>query len=242
MLQWLCSFFKSVTARAKVLPAIIITLWLSGATAQTPVVKIMAVGDSLTEGIDDLGGYRPHLYQLLKLVNLQFQFVGSQTDNPLGIEGLAYEGHSGYRIDQIEEGLLEHIATYRPQIILLGAGGNDITQNYDPEHAPERLVSLVQSIHQSFPEVVVFVQTRPPRLDAINSKILIFNEKLRQLIRAYSAQNTNLILVDNEKIFTADPAYISEDQIHPSQRGYRRLAYSWFAAVYKYWPKSWPKN
>ena len=72
--------------------------------------EILPLGDSITDGLGGTGGgYRARLHLLLNNAGDSFNFVGSATNNStpaLINSGQHYhEGHSGYRIDQIEGNL-----------------------------------------------------------------------------------------------------------------------------------------
>ena len=92
------------------------TLWLalglvtSTAVARAPAappIRVLPLGDSITDGAGAPGGYRLRLYQLLTNAGFNVDFVGTLTDN--GAPGLPdpdHEGHSGWRIDQIDSIIL----------------------------------------------------------------------------------------------------------------------------------------
>ena len=131
-------------------------LSLPHAARAMAIGEILPLGDSITEGVGGTGGgYRARLHLLLNNAGDSFNFVGSATNNStpaLINSGQHYhEGHSGYRIDQIEgdlTGLVSSdpafdtsngghwldggIAVGRapifPDLILLHIGTNDASQ------------------------------------------------------------------------------------------------------------------
>jgi hypothetical protein len=104
------------------------------------VIKIMPLGDSITAG-DRYGGYRRLLYDLLTRDGIRFEFVGSLKGGD--IPNAHHEGHSGWRIDQIESGIAGGwLDTYRPDLVLLHIGTNDIWQ-HKGANASARLSLLI---------------------------------------------------------------------------------------------------
>jgi hypothetical protein len=91
------------------LPAIglAIALALAGlATATSPAaaesnggVRVMPLGDSITEGTQVPGGYRIGLWQRLTAGGYRVDLVGSQFNGPAALGDHDHEGHPGWRID-----------------------------------------------------------------------------------------------------------------------------------------------
>src|SRR5688500_15993420 len=79
------------------------------APAQTPPpVRIMPLGDSITFGAGgtaNLGGYRGPLYTLLTNAGYNVDFVGTQTGNSSGVPDQDHQGHSGWRIDELDSNI-----------------------------------------------------------------------------------------------------------------------------------------
>ena len=131
-------------------------LFLPHAAGAMAVGEILPLGDSITNGPGGTGGgYRARLHLLLNNAGDSFNFVGSATNNStpaLINSGQHYhEGHSGYRIDQIEGNLTGLVssapafdtnngghwldggiavgrAPIFPDLILLHIGTNDATR------------------------------------------------------------------------------------------------------------------
>ena len=81
------------------------------APSATAIGEILPLGDSITDGLGGTGGgYRARLHLLLNNVGDSFRMVGSATnDSTAVLTGSGqhrHEGHSGYRIDQIEGNLI----------------------------------------------------------------------------------------------------------------------------------------
>jgi hypothetical protein len=152
-------------------------------------VKIMPLGDSITKGAGDLGGYRAQLFDDLNKAGTKFQFVGCTTVNDgrqLIAAGQAYHnGYGSYRIDQIYKNL-DGVAsvdggddnmngywltgghnTYRdevnPDFVLILAGTNDLGQNANESELESRMTDLLNWFQTNRPKAQILVGTVPPR-------------------------------------------------------------------------------
>src|SRR5678815_5672583 len=95
---------STVFRRVVALCLFVLTL---SAGAQSPPIRIMPLGDSITDGSsfdspDGSGGYRLKLYTMLTNIGYNVDYVGLQTINSGLLTEKEHEGHSGWRIDQID--------------------------------------------------------------------------------------------------------------------------------------------
>ncbi len=186
----------------------------------------MPLGDSITDGFNVPGGYRVNLWQRLATGGYTVDFVGSGFNGPTALGDHDHEGHSGWRIDQIDANIVGWLQTYTPRTILLHIGTNDMNQNYNIATAPARLSALIDKIRANAPAVELFVAQITPESDAtLASRVQAFNaaipgivagrDRLTHLVDMYSA------------ITTADLA----DGVHPNATGYDKMAARWFTAL-----------
>lgn len=151
-------------------------------------VKIMPLGDSITDGYWEQGGYRKYLsYTMAQKGYTNIDFVGpkgSDTETftyngkEVSYDG-NYAGYSGYAIQKMNgaeprNGILEtlsegdYIKVYSPDIVLLQIGTNDVISSYN-EGAAERLENLINYIlTEGTPDEQVFVTTIPD-MDAVTA-------------------------------------------------------------------------
>src|SRR5256884_9843505 len=77
-------------------------------------VRVMPLGDSITDGLTVPGGYRIGLWQRFGTGGYTVDFVGSLSNGPANLGDHDHEGHSGWRIDQIDANIVGWLQTTTP--------------------------------------------------------------------------------------------------------------------------------
>jgi hypothetical protein len=206
---------------------------------------ILPVGDSITVGALNpaAGGYRAPLFHLAHGNQQTITFVGGQGDGPPMVDGVPFprnhEGHGGYTIDNgvgrsgIRPLFPGVITTYKPNIILLMIGTNDVNNAVDD--IPGRLGSLMDTILNTDPSLLLVVAQIVPQRDAAkNVQVRAFNAAIPDLVKARAAAGKRVTTVDMYTAFTANPNFATQllaDGLHPNAAGYTIMASTWFAAI-----------
>jgi lysophospholipase L1-like esterase len=238
---------------------IILLLWAADATAGS----IWPLGDSITYGERSTrgAGYRDKLYTDLTNAHYSFDFVGTCTINSstlLTSKGEQYhEGHRGYRIDQLNTNLdgFDNSTIYddtnhggywltgrnggtlvpQTDIILLHAGTNDVLQNYDLSHAPDRLDSLVNNLTTMRPSAWVLVSNIIPINDGRNSAVKSYNTAIPGIVQKYHDLGRQVAFVDQYDNFVDTQGNVLggllADGVHPNQSGYDLMADTWATSI-----------
>ena len=205
----------------------------SATAAPARPLHILPLGDSITWGYPDpstTGGYRLPLSQLLTNANFRMDFVGTQSSPAPGLLYPFHEGHSGYRIDQINDGLLTWVnSVASPDIILLLIGTNDLGQNHDTTNAITRLDGLVSNITSNFPNAKVVVANLTTRTGSTDSLInTLFNPFVPGLVARHAANGEQVYFLDMHSALTlADLG----DGLHPNPGGYAKMGKQWYNAI-----------
>lgn len=190
-------------------------------------VRIMPLGDSITDGYTPLpGGYRIGLWNRLAAGGYQVDFVGSLANGPAQLGDHDHEGHSGWRIDQLDANIVNWLSASDPRTIMLQIGTNDINQNYDVPGAPARLSTLIDHILTQKPQVQLFVAKITPESGAAQEAMVqSYNNALAGVVAAKGPQ---VHVVDlHSALTTADLA----DGVHPNPGGYEKMAAVWYDAL-----------
>ncbi len=207
----------------------------------------MPSGDSITVGAQstDTGGYRVPLFRISLEEGKAVTFVGPSGAGPDTVDGVPFpedhDGHSGYVIDTIDtrKGLLPlvepNLDEFRPHIMLLMIGTNDINSQLELPTAPKRLAALIDVVTSTSPETLLIVaKLVPTRTDSLNVDVEAFNAALAELVTERVATGKHIAMVDMYAAFTANPNYKEEllyDGLHPSDDGYAAMAQVWYDAV-----------
>lgn len=155
----------------------------------TPV-KIMAVGDSITDGYGISGSYRKYLYNELTKKGYSIDMVGSKgsdmkvdfTDSVTG-ESFSFDddntGYSGYAVREYpgRNGILETLkstdclAKSQPDIVILQIGTNDIIDNHDLSSSLESLDVLIEYILENISDSSALFVTTIPDVDPNRTEV-----------------------------------------------------------------------
>ena len=145
-------------------------------------IKIMCVGDSITDGYGIPGSYRKFLYHGLTQKGYNIDMVGSKTgwstkytDETTG-ETFEFDddntGYSTYTIKSyggrngIYDTLKEtNCLSQEPDIVILQIGTNNIIDNHDPKENSEDFETLLDYILQNIPSTSMLFVTTIPDLD-----------------------------------------------------------------------------
>jgi lysophospholipase L1-like esterase len=192
-------------------------------------VKVLPLGDSITEGTQVPGGYRIGLWQRLQNNRYTVDFVGSQYNGPSGLGDHDHEGHPGWRIDQLDANIVGWLQRYQPRTVLLHIGTNDVLQNYNLSGAPGRLSTLIDHITSTAPAAEVFVaQIIPLSNSGQDAAARSFNATIPGIVQSKVNAGRRVHLVDMHSALTTGDLI---DGIHPTANGYDKMAATWQSAL-----------
>jgi lysophospholipase L1-like esterase len=192
-------------------------------------VRVMPLGDSITEGTQVPGGYRIGLWQRMTAAGYRVDLVGSQFNGPSGLGDHDHEGHPGWRIDQIDASISGWLRTTTPRTVLLHIGTNDILQNYNVSSAPQRLSTLIDHITTAAPSADVFVATLIPLSSASQENAArTFNAAIPGIVQSKVNAGRRVHLVDMHSALSTGDLI---DGVHPTANGYDKMAARWFSAL-----------
>jgi lysophospholipase L1-like esterase len=213
----------------------------------TPCI-IMPVGDSITAGdpTPATGGYRVPLFHLAHMNLQSITFVGAVINGPAMVDGVPFpnhhEGFSGFNIDTtqgrmgISQFFPAAITTYRPHIVLLMIGTNDVDTGEND--IPGRLGLLMDSILGADRNLLLVVAQIVPQQratpDTLNTQIQAYNAAIPGLVKTRADAGKHVAMVDMYNAFAQNAnysmAYLA-DRLHPNPAGYAVMADTWYAAI-----------
>lgn len=198
------------------------------AAAAPTALRLMPLGDSITWGYASPSGngYRGYLWNDLAAEGHAPDFVGSLRGGTMSDPD--NEGHSGWRIDQIAGIADSVLAAYRPNVVTLEIGTNDLNGNYQVDTAADRLKSLIDQITRDVPDATVLVGTLIVSTSGTEEASRpAFNSKLPGIVQSEQAAGKHVSLVDMSALTASDLA----DSLHPNDNGYRKMADAFNSAV-----------
>ncbi|MBQ6039720.1 MAG: hypothetical protein IJL32_02935 [Oscillospiraceae bacterium] len=228
-------------------------------------IKIMPLGDSITYGMADEGGYRKFLWQFLKKNGHDnIDFVGPEGKDSATFtyngQQVSYDdnhaGYSGYTITDLPggwmgklNGILEtmqngdYITKYAPDYILLQIGTNDINNGH-LDGSEERLHTLLDYLREKMPsEGLIFLTTIPDLgnmgwgdSSQTNQNIALYNELIKKVADDY--KDKHVIYADIHSVINASVDLA--DGVHPNAGGYEKMGKYWAEQLEPYLSGSAP--
>jgi lysophospholipase L1-like esterase len=192
------------------------------AVSSVALLRIMPLGDSITYGLGstDGAGYRADLARRLAAAGFRADFVGSQRSGPIGADD-DNEGHGGWTIAQLTVGVDGWLGAYRPDVVLLHAGTNDVHRT-NCANAAVRLGLLLDRIRRDAPATQVFVA------EIVGSGSL----GLQLRIARYNADVVRMVTARADPLLhLVDQGAVRAPYLHPNDAGYAAMADIWFTAV-----------
>ena len=244
--HWNCLLLRKMTKKMDLsvieklqVGCLVVALGLGGiagtaAVAQEPV-RIMPLGDSITQGRRSQPGYRPILWRRLAQAGYRVDFVGSLHATVEGsvLDGdfdADHEGHWGWRADEVLARIDGWTAAARPDVVLLHIGTNDIGGGEHPDRTAAEVEQIIVRLRARNPQVHVLLATIIPLVyDDISERIREFNARLEDLARALDTPRSRIVLVDHYTDF--DARRDTYDGLHPNPSGAARMADEWFEAL-----------
>ncbi|MEU9143715.1 ricin-type beta-trefoil lectin domain protein [Streptomyces sp. NPDC048349] len=192
----------------------------ASAASATPL-RVMPLGDSITWGVGSStgNGYRGPLRDKLAADGHPVDFVGTLRGGSMSDPD--NEGHSGYRIDQIAALADASLTRYRPNVVTLEIGTNDLNGNHLPSTAGARLKSLVNQITAAAPDATVLVASLVVSTSGtVEQYRAAYNQAVSRIVGEAQAAGKRVAYVDMSGLTTADLA----DALHPNDAGYQKMA------------------
>jgi acyl-CoA thioesterase I len=204
----------------------------AGCSRGTGAVRIMPLGDSITQGDRTHNSYRRDLWRLLAEAGYSVDFVGSTSRNHWGGPPNRdfdphHEGHWGWRADQILARIDAWASAKTPDVALVHLGSNDLAQGQDVGETIEEIRGIIRALRVHRPGVSVLVAKLIPA-DGLEARVTAFNRELDALSQM-DEPSARVILVDQFSGF--DVARMTHDGVHPNAEGERHMAERWLEAL-----------
>ncbi|KAL2169063.1 hypothetical protein VTG60DRAFT_6485 [Thermothelomyces hinnuleus] len=161
--------------------------------------------------------------------------AGTMVDNDV-------EGWSGYRIEQVHGKAMaaESAPKYKPNVVLINAGTNDATQDFQVATAGERMEAMLRDLWAVSPRAVVVLSTLlVNQNEAAERNVVAINKQLRDLITRLSDKEGKKIVLAEMHGHGGPGLADLADGTHPTDEGYRKMANIWYASLRAASDKGW---
>ena len=215
---------------------------MAGISAQEgDTLRIMPVGNSITEGSlgaagYTCGNYRVRLWSMLRdSLGRPFDFVGCSRTNLCGA-GSGHNGYGGNKIRDIMARLC--LPGCRPDMALVHAGANDIYYR-DPSKLDSIVLdldTLIARIHDYNPGCRILLAGHIPWHDSVrtwNATTRKYNRRIFKLCVERFRAGWPVYFVDHYEPFkrNGNGVVLQADWIHPNDSGYHVMARTWHPFV-----------
>jgi len=198
-------------------------------------VRILAIGDSITQGGKTFVTYRLPLDQKMRAAGLKYEFTGSQqSDGPNG--PLWHEGYGGKNAEFLAGLMPQKLKLAKPDIILLHCGHNHSAEEKPVVGIIAAERTIIEAARKQNPKVVVLLaQVIPSGKLPKYSYLPELNQAEIVLARELSRSDAPVMIVDLATGFDPQKDTIL-DKVHPNAQGAEKMANKWFLAL-KLWVK-----
>ncbi|MDT9686582.1 ricin-type beta-trefoil lectin domain protein [Streptomyces sp. TRM76323] len=233
--SWILTLVTLVTAALGIMAAGV----TPASAAPTTPLRIMPLGDSITWGVGGStgNGYRGPLWNRLAADGHPLDFVGTVRNGSMSDPD--NEGHPGYKIHQIAALADASLTRYRPNVVTLHIGTNDLNESYQVSTATARLRSLVDRVTAAAPDATVLVASLIVSTSGSEERYrAAYNQAIPQLVRDAQAAGKRVAYVDMSGLTTADLV----DALHPKDSGYQKMADAFYRGIQSADSAGWLKN
>ncbi len=205
----------------------------SEASPVSGTVRIMPLGDSITEAEAGRASYRRWLWNSLEDEGFDVNFVGGQRNafggpNVPSDFDLDHEGHWDYESSDIRFNSPAYAAVHNPDIVLLHIGTNDIIRNRGIDRTLNEVTTIIDNFRAVNPNVVVLLAEVIPS-DRSTGELAAYGRSLAELALVMSTSDAPIVSVDmRTDFFVSSDTY---DGIHPNSSGEQKMASRWLAAL-----------
>jgi lysophospholipase L1-like esterase len=206
----------------------------------------MPFGESTTTGVGttESGGYRVPLIRKLWAANQKFTFVGPLKNGPAKVDGkdfpVNHAGFSGHTIENssrtgISEKAIDLMKTYKPHVVTLMIGGNDVDIKNNLDDAPNRLAKLMDKILTTNPDTLLIVAKMVPATnDDFNVLAKAYYEGIDRVAKVRIDGGKHVVVVDMPTPMMSKPDWkkaLYFDRLHPNDAGCAVEADVWYEAL-----------
>ena len=196
-------------------------------------IKILPLGDSITNGGNGFPSYRKSLWHKLKNEGYSIDFLGSSKSfhgmAPVASDldfDLDHEGHWAWEVGQIRDNIHTWLNDYNPDIVLIHLGTNDYSRGQTNKSTLSEMSEIFKALRDKNPNIIILIAKIIPMK---NKDTAPFNSDLASWAKDQSTSISTVVVVDQYKNY--NPTEDSYDNYHPNSFGEEKMAEKWFQAI-----------
>lgn len=211
----------------------------SGAEPDTspprPGLRILPLGDSITEAPGGAASYRYWLEKELDRKGVAFDYVGSKRGVYRGKPKFDdfdsdHEGRWGWTTADVRVGIDGWAAKARADIVLLHLGTNDLARDLEPNlEMIENLKAIFGALRRANPKVVILLARIIPMAGFPTDRWRAANDRIEKLGRELTTPESPIVVVRQDEGFDAEAD--TADGAHPNESGEKKMAARWLGAL-----------
>jgi lysophospholipase L1-like esterase len=219
-------------------------------------IKIMPIGDSITDDCEVNGAWRLYLQPLLETNGYPFTFVGRNQSSPSGsFTKVNHEGYCGAVVatpgdygahgyaatnNYLQKIVADALTNVTPDVVLVFIGVNDIGLGRNPyQVATNDMPKLLDLIFSNAPNANViltkittlFYNTTGLDYAAYYTNVSIYNAALQVMVNQRRALGQNVSLADMFSAVGINASWFNSDGLHPNASGLKAIAREWLARI-----------
>lgn len=130
----------------------------------------------------------------------------------------------GRKMDQMTKSLQKSLPEWKPDVILLHAGTNDVAPHlHTPPGCPEKMDVLLDTIHEACPGAATIVAGIIPAAFR-EDQIKTFNKSVSEIVDRRRRDGQRFFFLD---FYPGWPKDAHNDLVHPNEAGFRHMAELW---------------
>jgi lysophospholipase L1-like esterase len=253
-LAWLCLLLSGALLSARAESA---ELVLANFSAANPI-KIMAIGDSITDDCVFNGAWRQYLQPLLETNGFPFTFVGrvqsAAVGNftktlhegycgavvaPPGVLTYPVNGYAGTNVYLLKI-VADAFTNATPDLVLVLIGANDIGRGRNPRQvATNDMSNLLDIIFSNAPNASVIlakITSLYHDVSGLNyqvyyTNVCIYNATLQAMVNQRRALGQKVSLADMFSVVGISQTMFNGDGLHPNALGLQTIAKEWLTRI-----------
>jgi hypothetical protein len=211
-------------------------------------LKVMAIGDSITDDCSYNGAWRQYLQPLLRTNGYSFTFIGRQVSSPVpnfterrhegycgaviappGLLSYSVHGYPGNQVYLLKI-ISDALTNFTPDVVLIVMGANDIGRGRNPFYvATNDMPQLLDLIFSNAPAAnIILTKTTTLRDAALGyatnaSNVSIYNAAIQAMVRERAATGQQVSFADMFSVVDYASMFNS-DHLHPNPVGLNAMA------------------